>query len=372
MKKTYLNDFLYSISALLTAAVVLSALFPAYARAQETRTVRVAFFPMEGYHTYSESDGYGGMDVAYLEELCVYTGWDIEYVNCDSWDDALAKLEAKEVDLVGSAQYSDERSEIFDYAALPSGYTYGCLFVESGSNLAYEDFERMRDMKFGVVESYIRKTEYLQYLERNGISNPNLQQYDSTQKLQEALADGEIDVAVHTLTEVLEGQCLVGKFAYAPYYYITWKDNTALLDELNRGIEEINVDTPPLDQELVNRYYGDRRENFAAGEQAFIDSGSLLRIGFYKDTKPLAYVNEQGESDGIYIQILKTVAERSGLAMEFVPLDRGEYWKDLLLEGKIDFYVGANNMLLSQMRILSCQAHLCLIMRLLFLRTTLF
>ena len=221
MKKTYLNDFLYSISALLTAAVVLSALFPAYARAQETRTVRVAFFPMEGYHTYSESDGYGGMDVAYLEELCVYTGWDIEYVNCDSWDDALAKLEAKEVDLVGSAQYSDERSEIFDYAALPSGYTYGCLFVESGSNLAYEDFERMRDMKFGVVESYIRKTEYLQYLERNGISNPNLQQYDSTQKLQEALADGEIDVAVHTLTEVLEGQCLVGKFAYAPYYYIT-------------------------------------------------------------------------------------------------------------------------------------------------------
>lgn len=348
MRKTYLNDFLYSISALLTAAVVLSALFPAYARAQETRTVRVAFFPMEGYHTYSESDGYGGMDVAYLEELCVYTGWDIEYVNCDSWDDALAKLEAKEVDLVGSAQYSDERSEIFDYAALPSGYTYGCLFVESGSNLAYEDFERMRDMKFGVVESYIRKTEYLQYLERNGISNPNLQQYDSTQKLQEALADGEIDVAVHTLTEVLEGQCLVGKFAYAPYYYITWKDNTALLDELNRGIEEINVDTPPLDQELVNRYYGDRRENFAAGEQAFIDSGSLLRIGFYKDTKPLAYVNEQGESDGIYIQILKTVAERSGLAMEFVPLDRSEYWKDLLLEGKIDFYVGANNMLLSQ------------------------
>lgn len=348
MKKTYLNDFLYSISALFAAVVVLFILLPAYVRAEEARTVRVAFFPMEGYHTYSESEGYGGMDVAYLQELCVYTGWNIEYVNCDSWDDALAKLEAREVDLVGSAQYSDERSEIFDYAALPSGYTYGCLFVESDSNLAYEDFERMRDMKFGVVESYIRKTEYLQYLERNGISNPDLQQYENTQKLQEALADGEIDVAVHTLTEVLEGQCLVGKFAYAPYYYITWKDNTALLDELNRGIEEINVDTPPLDQELANRYYGDRRENFAAEEQALIDSGNLLRIGFYKDTKPLAYVNEQGENDGIYIQILKTVAARSGLAMEFVPLDRSEYWKDLLLEGKIDFYVGANNMLLSQ------------------------
>lgn len=348
MKKTCLNAFLYGVSSVLVALVLISALLPAFAHAREARTVKVAFFPMEGYHSYSESEGYGGMDVAYLNELCVYTGWDIEYIECDSWDDALAKLEAKEVDLVGSAQFSDERNEIFDYAALPSGYTYGCLFVEGDSDLAYEDFARMQDMKFGVVGSYIRKTEYLQYMARNGISNPDLKEYENTQQLQEALAGGEIDVAVHTLTEVLEGQCLVGKFAYAPYYYITWKGNTDLLDELNRGIEAINVDTPPLDQELASRYYGDRRENFAAEEQAVINSGRVLRIGFYKDTKPLAYVNEQGENDGIYIQILETVAARSGLAMEFIPLNRDEYWKELLLEDKIDFYVGANNMLLSQ------------------------
>lgn len=77
------------------------------------RKVRVAFFPMNGFHIYSENDGYGGLDVAYLEALCVYTGWDITYVMCDSWNDALEKLEAREVDLVGSAQYSEERSEFF-------------------------------------------------------------------------------------------------------------------------------------------------------------------------------------------------------------------------------------------------------------------
>lgn len=323
-------------------------IFPANVFAKTPRTVRVAFFPMEGYHTYSESGGYGGMDVAYLEELCIYTDWNVEYVDCDSWDDALAKLKAKEVDLVGSAQYSNERSEVYDYAALPSGYTYGCLFVKEDSNLAYEDFERMQDMKFGVVGSYIRKSEFLDYLARNGIDNPNLQEYENTQGLQEALNAGEIDVAVHTLTEVREGQGLVGKFAYAPYYYITWQGNTSLLDELNRGIEEINVDTPPFDQELVSQYYGDRRENFAAGEQVLINSGRLIKIGFYRDTKPLAYVNRQGESDGIYIQILETVAKRSGLTIEFVPLERNEYWKDHLLDGTIDFYVGANNMQLAQ------------------------
>lgn len=352
MRKKYRIKFAQSRSVLLSvfmsAIVLLTVFLPMQVYAGESRTVKVAFFPMEGYHTYSENDGYGGMDVAYLEQLCIYTGWNIEYVDCDSWNDALEKLKEREVDLVGSAQYSEDRAQIYDYASLSSGYTYGCLFVGQDSDLAYEDFSRMQNMKFGIVESYIRRGEFLEYLDRNGISEPHMIEYDTTQQLQEALDSGEVDVAVHTLTEVREGQCLVGKFAYAPYYYITWQGNTSLLDELNRGIEEINVDTPPLDQELVSRYYGDRRENFAAGEQEFIDQGNLVRIGFYKDTKPLAYINDQGEYDGIYIRILKTVSERSGIHMEFVPIDRNEYWKDLLQAGEIDFYVGANNMQLAQ------------------------
>ncbi len=312
------------------------------------RKVRVAFFPMNGFHIYSENDGYGGLDVAYLEALCVYTGWDITYVMCDSWNDALEKLEAREVDLVGSAQYSEERSEFFEYASLSSGYTYGCLFVEKDTSVDFEDFDSMRDMIFGVVESYVRKDEFLEYLDRNGISQPHLREYKTTQELQTALKSGEIDVAAHTLTEVEEGQCLVGKFAYAPYYYITWKGNEQLVSEMNIGIEELYMDNPTLEQELITIYYENRWENFAAEEQQYIDRGVPVRIGFYQDTKPLSYINEQGEYDGIYIQILKAIAKRSGIIMELCPLDRSDYWKELLAAGEIDFYVGANNMQLSR------------------------
>lgn len=334
---------------LLTAffAILFPILFfkPVYAK--EQRTVKAAFFPMEGFHTYSEEDGYGGMDAAYLEELSGYTGWKIEYVDCDSWDDALVKLKAKEVDLVGSAQYSEERAGMFEYAALPSGYTFGCLFVKENSTLAFEDFDSMKSMKFGVVESYIRKKEFLEYLDRNGIHNPNLKEYTTTQEMQEALQSGEIDVAAHTLTEVWNRQSLVGKFAYAPYYYITWKGNVALLDELNMGIEELKMYDPAFEQKLTARYYGDRRENFAADELALINRGDTVRIGFYKDTMPLAYINDKGENDGIYIQILKVISERSGLSIEFCPMDRSEYWKDLIADGEIDFYVGSSNMKLT-------------------------
>lgn len=155
MKRMHLIRLTRSILVLLQAVLLVLIVLPARAQAGQSRVVRVAFFPMEGFHIYSDTDGYGGMDVAYLEELSSYTNWDIEYVECDSWNAALEKLEAREVDLVGSAQYSPERAEVYDYAALSSGYTFGCLFVEEESDLAYEDFTRMREMTFGVVESYI-------------------------------------------------------------------------------------------------------------------------------------------------------------------------------------------------------------------------
>lgn len=346
MKKRYrvkLIRLLQAGLALVTMFVSGAAFFPLQACAREARTVRVGFFPMEGFHTYTETHGYDGMDIAYLERLCTYTGWRIECVDCDSWDDALKKLQDQEVDLVGSAQYSAERAELYDYASISSGYTYGCLFVEPDSDLAFEDFERMKDMTFGVVESYIRKGEFLDYLDRNGVSDPHIREYATTKQMQAALKSGEVDVAVHTLTEIWEQQCLVGKFAYAPYYYITWKDNDDLLNELNMGIEELHMDAPTLVQDLMNEYYGHRRENFAADELKFINKGETLKIGFYQDTRPLAYINSNGECDGIYIRILQTAADRSGISLEFCPLKRSEYWKDMIEQGQIDFYVGANS-----------------------------
>ncbi|MBO5487820.1 MAG: transporter substrate-binding domain-containing protein, partial [Eubacterium sp.] len=80
--------------------------------AAEKRHVKVAFFPMDGYHIISDEGSYSGMDVEYLDALCEYTKWDVEYVRCNSWEDALKMLSQKKVDLVGSAQYSTERAEI--------------------------------------------------------------------------------------------------------------------------------------------------------------------------------------------------------------------------------------------------------------------
>jgi ABC-type amino acid transport substrate-binding protein len=138
------NNVLKFRYVLILAVILLCVLVGTNIYATERRTVRVAFFPMEGYHHINEDGSYGGMDVEYLNAICRYVTWDIEYVVCDSWGDALAKLENKEVDLVGSAQYSEARAEDYDFADLPSGYTFGMIATNPGSEVAYEDFTMMR------------------------------------------------------------------------------------------------------------------------------------------------------------------------------------------------------------------------------------
>lgn len=90
------------------------------AYAKERRTVKVAFFPMEGYHEKNTDGSKAGMDVEYLDSLRKYADWNLEFVECDSWDAALALLSQRKVDLVGSAQYSAERASPTNTRTFPA------------------------------------------------------------------------------------------------------------------------------------------------------------------------------------------------------------------------------------------------------------
>ena len=167
-KKIYLASLLVFVTLMLTCVTLVNTY------AKEERKVKVGFFPMEGYHEIASDGSCCGMDVKYLEALEEYVAWDIEYVVCDSWEDALKRLENKEIDLVGSAQYSEERAQIFDYADLSSGYTFGVIATLGESSLAYEDFEAIKEVPIGIVKGYVRSAEFYEYMSGNGIDNPNV------------------------------------------------------------------------------------------------------------------------------------------------------------------------------------------------------
>ena len=312
-------------TALLTAIALLVTMPPGNldtVHGAERRTVRVGFFPMDGYNEIRADGSHGGMDVEYLESLCDYVSWNIEYVECESWNDALDMLLNHEIDLVGSAQYSKERAELYEYANLSSGYTFGTIAVNSDSTMAYEDFSAMWQATFGVVSSYIRKDEFYEYMADHGIYSPKVREYENTAALQAALDAGEIDALVHSLTEIREGQRVIGRFAPMPFYYISYQGNDDLMRELNQGIADIKMNRPELENELMVKYYDSRLDQtilLTNDEKLYIASQTNLTVGYFDNYYPFSYESD-GEYLGLTRQVLEEVSVRTGLLFEYVRL----------------------------------------------------
>ncbi|MCM1056897.1 MAG: EAL domain-containing protein [Firmicutes bacterium] len=309
--------------------------------AAERRQVKVAFFPMDGYHITNQDGSLDGMDVSYLKALRDYTDWEIEYVECASWEQALQMLADKEVDLVGSAQYSAERAEIYQYADLASGYTFGVIATNADAGIAYEDFMAMRRVTFGMVENYVRKTEFLQYLSDHDIDFPVIREYESTEKLQQALSAGEVDALVHTFTEIREGQRLIGRFAPRPFYYISYQGNDDLMRELNQAIADLKINQPELETELMNTFYYSRFDKAAlltTEEKKYLADTELLTVGYLDGHYPFSY-EEDGEFKGLSREMLEGSIALTGQRLEYVLLEDEGSARKALLDGDIDILV---------------------------------
>ena len=306
--------------------------------AAERRTVRVAFFPMDGYHIVNEDGSLGGMDVEYMNVISNYTAWNIEYIECESWSDALEKLSNKEVDLVGSAQYSAERAEIYNYADLSSGYTFGVIAANLDTDTAYEDFYAMKDFCFGMVKDYVRRAEFLEYLYHNGIEQPRIIEYETTADMHAALDACEIDAFVHTFTEVKEGQRLLGRFAPRPFYYITYQGNDELLRELNTAIVDVKMNWPELETELMNRFFYDKFDKailLTTEEKQFLEEKKTISIGYLDNNYPFSYV-EEDEFKGLTREILENGLSITGLETEYVLFENRQEARIALENGTID------------------------------------
>lgn len=304
----------------------------------QKRVVKVGFFPMDGYHEKNEDGMYVGMDVEYLETLCDYVNWQIEYVECDSWDAALQLLADQKIDLVGSAQYSAQRAEIYQYANLASGYTFGTIAVNGESELPYEDFGAMEQATFGVVKTYVRKEEFYEYLADHGVHNPKVKEYDSTAELHAALDAEEIDAMVHSLTEIKDGQRIVGRFAPMPIYYISYKGNDEVMRELNQGIADIKMKRPDLENELITKYYDSRLDQtilLTNDEKAYIEEKKTITVGYLDGYYPFSYENE-GAYHGLTKQVLDEISVLTGLNFTYVKMANIEEAKKALSDGSID------------------------------------
>lgn len=245
MNNTITRDLYWKkriVAGVLFLVVLISTLCPtiAYAAETETRTVRVSYFEFPGYHDVIE-DEYGNLGSGYgfdfLQLLRRYTNLNYQYVGCgSSWQEAQEMLRTGEIDMVTSARKTSQREKEFAFSS-PIGTSNAELCVRSDDDrFGLNDYGSFDGMTIGVLKGNSRNGDLAILSQEKGFTYQTVE-YEEEMELTAALRNGEVDGIVASSLRKHTGEKIVARFALEEFYVIVRKEDTDLLDEINRGIE---------------------------------------------------------------------------------------------------------------------------------------
>lgn len=329
------------LKRILTAVLMLFVLLVVNS-AGASNTVRIAYSDIDNFVGIKEGRlaGYG---VALFDAIAEHTGWTYEYKS-GSWEQCLEWVKNGEADFTFPAQYSEQRAAdflfsrqncILDFAAI---YTSG-----TNSDILYQDYQSLQGKRLGMIKGNYLNLCFDKFVGSKGISVQKFY-YSSGAEVNEALAAGKIDAIMSGNCVLDEDKKLVAKFDYLPAYIITGKNNTALMEQLDQAMRAITLENPYFTAALYENFYG-RADKLAKGftraELAYIQTAAPLRVVGDADNYPMEWLDgKNGVYKGTYQDVLKLLAQNSGLTMEmtYTP-DMASSW-ELLADGRADVISG--------------------------------
>lgn len=343
--KQAIKSFVWRVAIWLTAAVLWFCAVPGLnvkAAQAETRTIRIPC----GINDLLRLDENGkptGYCADYLNELAELNNWTYEYVNC-TWSDAVTMLENGELDILFPTNYMPEREDTMDFSTQAGGYTSSGLFARSDTSYGYENFSAYDGARIAVTPGSSNEQAIVDFAEGHGFAYTPVYLNSMDEKIR-ALEAGQIDMILVSASNDIPDTVLLSVLDASPFYYTVKKGNTALLDELNHGMQMLLTTEPELVAETARKcLVGDNTNMLALTdeERAFAASNPEIVVGFYEETEPLAYVQKDGTYSGIYVKLLECLRENAGLKLTLRPISRSQDWKALLKSGELDFYIGAS------------------------------
>lgn len=301
------------------------------------KTVRAGVFDLNGFFgrdNQGEPVGYG---IEYLQKISEKTGWNIEYVWAENWDECVEYLQEGKVDIIAPAQKTEERMQEFDFSSYGIGMECGTLLsLSTNEKLIYEDFSTFGQIKIGSVDTLVFKDLFFSYAEEHGFS-PSVVYYKDTKAVLAALNSGEIDGALTNLFAKTDTTKVLAKFGMSPFHFMTKKGNDAFVRELNEAIQKIKIEFIEFETELMDKYYPDFNNiPFTKDELDYISGAPVFKVAYRTNNKPISYEdNATGEMKGITREILDKVSEISGLKFVYVPIPDGNITYDYFWENEI-------------------------------------
>ena len=327
--------FIRRILAFLACLFIALSDFTIANAAEETniRTVKAGIFFFDGYHMKDETGKLTGYGIEFLNLVSKYSHLNFGYAGYEhSWGEMLTMLENGEIDVVTSARKTPEREERFAFS-LPIGRNSTILSVNANdARFKSGDYKSYDGMKIGVLSGSSQNYTLLQFAQDKEFTYEPKEYYNSDE-LSRALADGDIDAILTSNLRRTANEKVLDTLETENFYAIARKDDTALIEEINYAIEQINLYEGDWSNELFYKYYGRGLEagyEFTERELAYIQDvlagKKNITVTAIGDRAPYSYV-ENGELKGIIPDYFAKVMEIAGLPYEIVvPKDRNDYY----------------------------------------------
>ncbi len=348
MKRTRLLCLFLSVILLLPGA------FAHAAEADDSETLRVAFFAFPGYHTIEEDGRRSGYGYEFLQRLAIHGGWSYDYEGYGgSYSDALDMLRSGEVDLVTSVSKTPEREKEFLFSDQPIGVNSTIFTVKAGNtDITEGDYASYDGIDVEMLEGNSKNANFERFAQEHGFSFSPVYFADED-ALAAALQNGEVDASVSGSLRLLQNEWLLESFDASPFYICTRIDREDLMARINAAINEMDLHDPNWRDTLHEKYYSTDQSGailLNADERAFLAehraSGVPLRLLINPENIPYCYFQD-GEARGVLPALFETMADKLGLLYEYIPVkDREEYYAlrakgeaDVVLDYADDFYL---------------------------------
>ena len=332
---------------LLMLLVIFGALgISAYA-GEKMRSVKVGFFTYSGYHEFDAKNRRIGYGEDFFRLIQRYTDLHYEYVDVDSsWDELFSMLKNGEIDMISPVRWTPERAADFDFSH-SIGRNYAQLTARSEDtrfDVHNNDYSCLNGARIGILKSSGRVLD-LERLEKDYNFTYIPVVYSNEEELTQALRKKEIDLVETSSLRKIKDERIIAKFAPEEFFIIVRKGDKQLLDEINYGIEQMDINEGDWRNILFYKNYLEPNNKTLVFSQRELDYIADVKAGRKKitatmrtDMNPYCYA-ENGAAQGIVPEYFAYLMKMAGLPYTVVVPKNNTEYKNWLREAKADVFM---------------------------------
>lgn len=307
-----LQFMLRRLLPILFIALLLADLMPLHTFAsEEPETLRVAFYPLEGFFAYDKNGNEVGYGVELLNKISQTSGIRFEYIPAPSWESTREMVLSGKADIRMPATAPSEPSTTLGYTTNPIETTSHCLMaLADRDDLYYEDTETFATLRIGITPGMYQNLSFHEYLTMFGLTGDQLSYYDTYDDEYAALKNGEIDAVVSNIMDMKNDMKLLFRYDSVPNY-ISMTYGNPYLDYLDSAITQINTDEPDYLSNLNRKWFPGRNNiPLSKEETQYIKGIDSLTFAFSDNEGFLSHKQDDGSFAGFYPAIAEDICEK--------------------------------------------------------------